>query len=102
MIDKGLIEATTKSVATISSLGGNGFILFAIIIVALLFVFSVWVAYRFIQIIMANHKANEKRIDEAHERIYKLEDRENACLEELTKVTDELKECLDRIKERND
>jgi hypothetical protein len=99
-----IIKETSGLLVETSKLGESGFILFSILVVAIMFLFAIYVAYRsqktLVTSLMSNHYDNEKRIDDAHERIHNLETRENKCLEKLSKVTGDLQECVEDFKRR--
>jgi len=110
-----MIKETSGLLTETSKLGENGVVLFSILVVTIMFLFAVYVAYKsqkdLTKTLMDNHFDNEKRIDEAHDRIHNLETRENECLnelkmmgykenkclEELSDVTSKLSNCIERL-----
>lgn len=92
------ITSLTDGAVRLSHTGADGFIFFAIVVVAVVFGFAVWIAYKAIKKLMDSHDENAQRIDEAHDRIHFLEERESNCMKQVEKVTKELQQCIEDLK----
>jgi len=93
-----IITATAKGAGILAHLGISGFMLFAILTVALMLFFMAFIAYKSITQLIGNHNDNAARIDEAHTRIYTLEQRESDCIKRVQKVTSDLEQCIKDMK----
>lgn len=94
-----IIKSTVNGAVVLSGTGADGFILFAIAIVALMFAFMGFIAYKSIKTLMGSHHENVERIEDAHSRIHTLEQREDDCIQRLDTATSRLDECIDTLKE---
>ncbi len=94
-----IIKSTVNGAVVLSGTGADGFILFAIVIVALMFGFMGFISYKSIKTLMGSHTENAERIEEAHTRIHDLEHRENDCIKRLDIATTRLEGCIDTLKE---
>ena len=96
-----LIKQSTDAAVTLSGLGENGFILFAIATVALMLFAMGFVAYKSQKMLFLTlsekHDENEESIILAHEKIQSVQTANNDCLKRLDTATKKLDGCTTRL-----
>ena len=97
-----MIRETTGAVKELSALGSDGFVLFAIFVVMVMFLLMGFIAYKsqktMINTLRSKHDENAEAIAHAHERIHEMELRENECIRRLDTATRKLEECMESLR----